>query len=60
MAVDDQLLRELEQYHRRAGTDSLLKTLQKACGRGGFQCALDFPTPAGTGGTTLINMEGRI
>ena len=31
MAVDDQLLRELEQYYRRAGTDSLLKTLQAAC-----------------------------
>ncbi len=31
MAVDDRLLRELEQYYRRAGTDSLLKTLQAAC-----------------------------
>jgi hypothetical protein len=31
MAVDGQLLRELEQYYRRAGTDSLLKSLQKAC-----------------------------
>ena len=31
MAVDDQLLRELEQYYRRAGTDSLLRSLQKAC-----------------------------
>jgi hypothetical protein len=31
MAVDDRLLRELEQYYRRAGTESLLKTLQAAC-----------------------------
>ncbi len=37
MAVDGRLLRELEQYYRRAGTDSLLKTLQAAC---------TFPTKA--------------
>ncbi len=55
MAVDDQLLRELEQYYRRAGTDSLLRSLQKACI---FPTAIRSYSDALTAYATSVHVQG--